>query len=234
MSTAVSDPILSFPGVGKTFIKPSGDLLRVIDDVNFSLHRNHFTALVGPSGCGKSTLLEMAVGLDSPTEGEIVYKGQPVRGLTKDIGYVTQQANLLPWFTLRQNVEFPLVLRDTPKNERADKVAHYLQLAGLTGFEDHYPYQLSGGMQKRASIVRTLIYSPTVILMDEPFGSLDAQTKMLMQDDLLRLWQDQRQTILFITHDLTEAVVLADDVVLLSNQPTRVKATIPIDLARPR
>jgi ABC-type nitrate/sulfonate/bicarbonate transport system ATPase subunit len=131
-------------------------------------------------------------------------------------------------------VEFPLVLQRKPKIERIEKVHHYLELAGLTGFEDHYPYQLSGGMQKRGSIVRTLIYAPRVVLMDEPFGSLDAQTKMLMHSDLLRLWQEQHQTVLFVTHDLQEAVTLADNIILLSRQPTHIKATVEVKLARPR
>ncbi|MGH8134286.1 MAG: ABC transporter ATP-binding protein, partial [Steroidobacteraceae bacterium] len=150
------------------------------------------------------------------------------------IGYVTQEAKLFPWFTLAQNVEFPLKVRGVAAAERAARVQAALRLAGLEGFDRHYPHQISGGMQKRGSIVRTLIYEPEVVLMDEPFGALDAQTRMVMQHELLALWQRQRTSILFITHDLTEAVVMADRVVLLGRQPTRVKSTIEVPIPRPR
>ncbi|HWM38232.1 MAG TPA: ABC transporter ATP-binding protein, partial [Streptomyces sp.] len=190
--------------------------------------------IVGPSGCGKSTLLQMATGLDAPSSGAVRYRGDDVSGARSEIGYITQKANLFPWMTLAKNVELPLIVRDVTQEKRRELVARYLELAGLTGFENHYPHQLSGGMQKRASIVRTLIYSPPVVLLDEPFGSLDAQTRMQMHGDLLRLWEQQEQTVVFVTHDLQEAVTLADHIVLLSRQPTVVKAEVPIGLDRPR
>ena len=236
-----SQPLLSFDGIAQSFSSPKGKgkgkgrgQLDVLRDLSFEVRANQFTAIVGPSGCGKSTLLRLAAGLDRPSAGTVKFEDQKVMGVNPDVGFITQQANLFPWFTLEQNVEFPLVVQRRPKAERVERVRHYLDLAGLTGFEDHYPHQLSGGMQKRGSIVRTLIYAPRVVLMDEPFGSLDAQTKMLMHSDLLRLWQEQHQTVLFVTHDLQEAVTLADNIILLSRQPTRIKATIEVKLPRPR
>lgn len=228
-------PLLSFENISQSFVSPKGKgRLDVLRDMTFSVRTNQFTAIVGPSGCGKSTLLRLAAGLDRPSGGSVRFEGHEVSGVNSEVGFITQQANLFPWFTLAQNVGFPLVVQRRPKAERDEKVRHYLDLAGLSGFDDHYPHQLSGGMQKRASIVRTLIYAPRVVLMDEPFGSLDAQTKMLMHNDLLRLWQEQHQTVLFVTHDLQEAVTLADNVILLSRQPTHIKATVDVDLPRPR
>lgn len=226
--------VFEFQNVGMDFVNSAGERRQVLDNISFSLEQNQFTVLIGPSGCGKTTLLQLASGLLQPTFGAVVCRSQLVRGLQKEIGYVTQDANLFPWYTLQRNVELPLILRGVPAAERRDRVRDFLAFAGLSGFENHYPYQLSGGMQKRASIVRTLIYAPSVVLMDEPFGSLDAQTKMIMQDYLLRLWAEHRTTVLFITHDLNEAVVLADNVIVLSSQPTRVKEDKQILLGRPR
>jgi NitT/TauT family transport system ATP-binding protein len=231
---ATSSAALEFSGVGKSFQTRLGEQREVLGDISFSVMPNQFTVLVGPSGCGKTTLLQIATGLDAPTRGEVRCMGDRLTGLSPQIGYVTQQANLFPWYTLRQNVELPLVLRSVPTGERDDVVREYLELAGLTGFEDNYPHQLSGGMQKRASILRTLIYAPPIVLMDEPFGSLDAQTRMVMQDYLLGLWTKRKSTVLFVTHDLTEAVVLADNVVLLTHQPTTIKQDVPVNVARPR
>jgi NitT/TauT family transport system ATP-binding protein len=230
----VSSPVLEFAGVHKHYPTPAGGVLRVLENLSFAVYPDRVTALVGPSGCGKTTLLQLIAGLIRPTQGQVRFRGQPITGVNQQIGYVTQQANLFPWYTLRQNVEFPLVVRGVPPAERAAKVAQYLEQVGLAGFEDHYPHQLSGGMQKRAAIVRTLIYSPDVVLMDEPFASLDAQTRMLMHDDLLRLWQQHRKTIFFVTHDLVEALVLADNILLLSKRPTRIKEDFAVPIPRPR
>lgn len=226
--------VLELDDVRKSFTSPSGDSLTVLDGVSVRLVENQFTVLVGPSGCGKTTLLEVAVGLSEPTSGEVRCFGQSLTQLRKDVGYITQQANLFPWYTLRENVELPLQLRGVDKAERKERADRFIEIAGLTGFEDHYPHQLSGGMQKRTSIIRTLIYDPQVVLMDEPFGALDAQTRMIMQDYLLTMWAETRATVFFVTHDLQEAVILADNVVLLTGQPTKVKTDIAIDLARPR
>ena len=228
-------PALQFDAIVQEFRPPSGNgSRRILDGISFDVHPGQFTAVVGPSGCGKSTLLNLAAGLLFPTAGVVRQKGAAIRSVSRTIGFVPQQAQLLPWKTLRQNVELPLALRQVPAEERASRVSEIVAAVGLEGFEEHYPHQLSGGMQKRVAIARTLVYRPEIVLMDEPFGSLDAQTRRVMQDDLQALWRRQRTTIVFVTHDLTEAVVLADNVVLLSRQPTRLKANVAIDLERPR
>ena len=163
-----------------------------------------------------------------------VLLGEPVAGINTAVGYVTQDSNLYPWMTLRQNVEFPLEIRGVPARERRERADEYIAMVGLEGFEGHYPYQLSGGMQKRGSIIRTMIYDPSVILMDEPFGPLDAQTRMVLQAELLRISRLKQQTILFITHDLTEAIALSDVVVVMSARPGRIKQVFDIPLAHPR
>ena len=228
-------PVLDFDRIIHDFPRPQGGgRLRVLDGVSLEMRRRQFTAVVGPSGCGKSTLLQMAAGFLRPTGGTVRQQGMPVTALNRAVGLVPQQAQLLPWKTLRENVALPLLLRQVAAGERARRVAETIAAVGLAGFEEHYPYQLSGGMQKRASIARTLVYAPDVVLMDEPFGALDAQTRMVMQNDLQSLWLQQGSTILFVTHDLTEAILLADNVVLLSRSPTRVKADVAIALPRPR
>ena len=208
--------------------------LRVIDKIDFAVEQGRFTAIVGPSGCGKSTLLQMAAGLLAPTTGTVRQNGRRIEGLNRSIGLVPQQAKLLPWKTLIENIELPLLLAHVDPGERESRGRDIIAAVGLEGFENHYPHQLSGGMQKRASIARTLIYRPELILMDEPFGALDAQTRMLMQDDLQRLWSREGATIVFVTHDLTEAILLADNVIVLSRRPASVKADLAIHLPRPR
>lgn len=200
--------------------------------LDIGLHE--FTSVVGPSGCGKTTLLRLCAGLEPTTEGVTLYRGTPVDGINTDVGYVTQDSNLYPWMSLRQNVEFPLVIRGVAPAERRERVDAFINMVGLEGFEDHYPYQLSGGMQKRGSIIRTMVYDPRVILMDEPFGPLDAQTRMVLQSDLLRIAELRKQTILFITHDLTEAIALSDKVVVMSARPGVIKQVFDIPLSRPR
>lgn len=203
-------------------------------DVNLRIPEGRFVSLVGPSGCGKSTLLNMIAGLVRPTDGAVWYKGRPLTGVNTDVGYITQDDNLLPWRTLQQNVELPLEFRGVPPAERRERAARYIARVGLAGFEHHYPHELSGGMRKRASLIRTLVYEPSVLLMDEPFGALDAQTRVLMQDELLRLWEGSGKTIVFVTHDLVEAIALSDEVVLFSRSPGTVKRVYPVPLRRPR
>ena len=229
------DVMLHFEGITQDFPDPSGaGALHVIDGVDFEVERGQFCSIIGPSGCGKSTLLHMAAGLLRPTAGVVRQGGRAIQTVNRRIGLVPQQAQLLPWKTLFENVELPLLLQGVAVGDRQWRVREIIAAVGLTGFERHYPHQLSGGMQKRASIARTLVYAPELVLMDEPFGALDAQTRMLMQDDLQRLWATARSTILFITHDLTEAILLADNVVVLSRRPARIKAILRIDLPRPR
>ena len=230
-----ADPetVIEYDAVTKRFLSHDS-LVTALDDVSLSVRANEFTSVVGPSGCGKTTLLRLAAGLEGVTEGVTLFRGVPVDGINTKAGYVTQDSNLYPWMTLRQNVEFPLEIQGVPAGERRDKADEFINMVGLTGFENHWPYQLSGGMQKRGSIIRTMVYDPSVILMDEPFGPLDAQTRMILQNDLLRIWGEKHQTILFITHDLTEAIAMSDRVVVMSARPGRIKQVFDIPLARPR
>jgi len=238
--TAVADAdsvVIAFDAVSKAFVLPRGhdqQELLALDRVSFTIRKNEFTTVVGPSGCGKSTLLRLVAGLTPPSGGRTIYKGHDVTALNTDVGVVTQDSNLFPWLTMLENVEFPLQLRGIGAGERRERSREWISLVGLTGFEHHYPYQLSGGMQKRAAIIRTMIYEPDVILMDEPFGPLDAQTRMLLQHDLLNIWQRDKKTILFITHDLVEAIALSDTVVLMTKRPGQVKDVFHVTLPRPR
>jgi NitT/TauT family transport system ATP-binding protein len=231
----MNDAVLSFDDIRQDFPSPGASAaIRVIDGISFAVGSGQFVAVIGPSGCGKSTLLQMAAGLLAPTGGMVRHRGRAVDAINREVGFVPQQAQLFPWKTLEQNVELPLLLRGVGGPERRRRVALALDAVGLTGFERYFPSQLSGGMQKRGSIARTLVYRPDVILMDEPFGALDAQTRMVMQDDLQMLSRDAGATVLFVTHDITEAVLLADHVAILSQRPSRLLADIPIDLPRPR
>ncbi|MBI2882222.1 MAG: ABC transporter ATP-binding protein [Candidatus Tectomicrobia bacterium] len=226
-------PAIRFDRVTKVFESENNRVL-AIQEASFSVRENEFTSIVGPSGCGKTTLLRMCAGLTFPTSGAVRYRDWSVNRVNNRIGYVTQDSNLYPWLTLIENVEFPLAVRGIPKEERRRKAAEFLEMFGLTGFERAYPRQLSGGMQKRASIIRTLIYDPEVVLMDEPFGPLDAQTRLVLQNELQQIWQQTHKTVLFITHDLVEAIALSDTVVLMTKRPGRVKGIFPIPLERPR
>jgi NitT/TauT family transport system ATP-binding protein len=179
-------------------------------------------------------LLNLIVGLMRSSMGRIVFRGQPIDGISTKIGYVTQKDNLLPWRTLMENVEIALEIRAIEKSARRAQAQDLIDQVGLSGFEDHYPHELSGGMRQRANIIRTLIYDPELILMDEPFGPLDAQTRIVLQDQLLKLWYASKKTIVFITHDLIEAITLADRVVLMSARPGRIKSIEEIAIPRPR
>ncbi|MVZ99725.1 ATP-binding cassette domain-containing protein [Actinomadura sp. LD22] len=205
-----------------------------IEDVSLRVGRGRFVAVIGPSGCGKSTILNLAAGLLAPTAGEVHFAGEPVSGVNSAAAYVTQQANLLPWLSVRANIGLALKFRKVPKDERDARIDHWVKLVGLTGFEDHYPRELSGGMQKRVSIARALIYDPSIVLMDEPFGPLDAITRLKLQQDLLNLWEEQNGTLVFVTHDLNEALYLADEVVVMSSGPGTVRRVLEVPFERPR
>ncbi len=205
-----------------------------IDDFTLSVQEREFLTIVGPSGCGKSTLLNLIVGLMPLSSGRILFRNRPVNSINPKIGYVTQRDNLLPWRTLLQNVEIALEIRGVPVEQRRQKAEALIARVGLGGFEDHYPHELSGGMRQRANIIRTLIYDPELILMDEPFGPLDAQTRLILQSQLLDLWQGARKTIVFITHDLVEAIALADRLVVMTSRPGRVKQVADVPIPRPR
>jgi len=198
------------------------------------VRQGEFLAVVGPSGCGKSTLLNMAAGLLAPTFGQVFYRGAPVHSPNTDVGYLTQRDTLLPWRTVEDNVAIALELRGESRADRHGTAHAWLDRVGLTGFEKSYPAQLSGGMRRRACLARTLAYEPETILMDEPFGALDAQLRLVMHDELLKLWTGTRKTVVFVTHDLAEALTLADRVAVFSPRPGRIRAIETVDLPRPR
>jgi NitT/TauT family transport system ATP-binding protein len=208
--------------------------VRALDGVTFDVPAGQITTVVGPSGCGKTTLLRLVAGLTKPSSGTVLYNGKAVAGLNTDVGFITQDSNLFPWLTALENVEFPLALQGVARSERRDRALEWLQLVGLTGFENNYPSELSGGMQKRVSIARTLIYEPEVVLMDEPFGALDAQTRMTLHHELLQIWDKHAKTVIFITHDLVESITLSDHIIVLTKRPGRVSASYEVPLRRPR
>lgn len=230
-----SQPIIELHDVSRRFTSDRSDVV-ALADANLTIAPGEFVTVVGPSGCGKSTILNIIVGLLDPTTGTRLYKGKPFDGVNRDIGYVTQADNLFPWRTVLGNVEFGLELRGIgTKAERRERAMELLKRVGLDGFAGHFRHELSGGMRQRVNIVRTLAYDPAVLLLDEPFGPLDAQTRLQLQDLLLKLWQERAgTTVVFITHDLTEAIALADRVVVMSARPGRIVEVVPVDLPRPR
>lgn len=223
-----------FDHVYKAFVARGSEPVLALRDVTFQARPGEFVSLVGPSGCGKSTCLNLLAGLDSPSDGTVAHDGDPVHGVNTSVGYITQEDNLLPWRSLRGNVELSMELRGVPRRERRDRAQEFIELVGLAGFEGHYPHQLSGGMRKRAGIIRTLVYDSGVVLMDEPFGPLDAQTRVILQAELLRLWERSRPTVLFVTHDLVEAIALSDRILVFTGNPGTIKRDYRVDLPRPR
>ena len=229
-----SEPIIQVQNVSKIFHSQHQDEMTALKDFTLNISKGEFVTIVGPSGCGKSTLIRLIAGLISVTNGNILLQDRKVEGLNTQVGYVPQESKLFPWLTLEENVGFGLECRDYSEEERQHRIRHYIELAGLTGFEKHYPAELSGGMAKRASIIRSLAYDPLVILMDEPFGPLDAQTRMILQDELLKIWEKMQQTIIFVTHDLVEAVALADRVVIMTHRPGQIMDIVQVPMDRPR
>jgi NitT/TauT family transport system ATP-binding protein len=227
---------VGFEHVYKAFVSRGrrGEPVLALQDVAFEARAGEFVSLVGPSGCGKSTCLNLIAGLDTPSDGTVSHHGTPVCGVNTRVGYITQDDNLLPWRSLRGNVELSLELQAVPRAERRARAQEFIDLVGLRGFEDHYPHELSGGMRKRAGIVRTLVYDNDVVLMDEPFGPLDAQTRVILQAELLKLWHRSRPTVLFVTHDLVEAIALSDRILVFTATPGRVKREYTVDIPRPR
>ena len=218
-------------GVSKTFgIKTTGSAERflALDEVSFSVEAGEFLALVGPSGCGKSTLLDLLGGLSKPSSGRILLDGKAISGPGLDRGIIFQQYALFPWRTALENVEFGLEAKRLPKKQRRDVALSHLELVGLSGFENRLPHELSGGMKQRVAIARSLAYDPEVLLMDEPFAALDAQTREALQDELLRIWEKSRKTILFITHGIDEAVYLGQRVAVMTSRPGRIKRIVEI------
>jgi NitT/TauT family transport system ATP-binding protein len=220
--------------VEQRFTPPNRPAFNALEAVGLEIGPTEFCSIVGPSGCGKSTVLNMVAGFLQPTSGRIEALGKTVQAVNTEVGYVTQDSNLLPWLTTAKNIELPLKIRGFAKAEREELVRHWIGVVGLEGFESSYPHQLSGGMQKRCAIARTLVYDPEVLLLDEPFGALDAITKTVLQGVLLDLWESKRRSVLFVTHDLNEAITLSDRVVVMTKRPGTVKAIVDIDLPRPR
>ena len=234
---------ITIRSVSRTFLSPNGEKIEALKDINLDVEDafsptgrdiGEFRVLLGPSGCGKSTLLRMVAGLDRPDTGEILVNGQPVEGPSKDRGMVFQKYTSLPWLTVEQNIGYGLKINGVPAKEREETVGRLLKAVGLTEFASVYPETLSGGMQQRVAIARTLALRPSVILMDEPFGALDAQTRSEMQQLLLQIWDETACTILFVTHDVEEAVYLADRIFIMSSHPGTIVEDVQVPFDRPR
>lgn len=229
-AAVTTQPRLSFEGVRKDFAVRGEGTLTALADLTLDVAPGELITVVGPSGCGKSTLLDLVAGLSTPTSGRILLDGRPVTGPGLDRGIVFQQYALLPWRSAQRNVELGLEARRLPRAERTRIAREHLALVGLTGFEDRYPHELSGGMKQRVAIARSLAFDPEVLLMDEPFAALDAQTRESLQDELLRIWRATGKTIVFITHGIEEAVYLGQRVVVLTPRPGRVQTVLDVDL----
>jgi NitT/TauT family transport system ATP-binding protein len=226
-------PKLRLDNVTKQFpIRGQKAAFTAVDGISIDVADGEFLVLVGPSGCGKSTLLDLLGGLTTPTAGQILLDGRPITGPGLDRGIVFQQYALLPWRTARKNIEFGLEAKGLPAAERRVRAEHYLELVGLQGFADRYPHELSGGMKQRVAIARSLAFDPEVLLMDEPFAALDAQTRESLQDELLRIWEATGKTILFITHGIDEAIYLGQRVAVLTSRPGRIKRVVEVDIDR--
>ncbi|MFI5341219.1 MAG: ABC transporter ATP-binding protein [Candidatus Methylomirabilales bacterium] len=228
-------PKLEVRNVSKSFHRPNGELMPVVQDLSLGVVNLEFLALVGPSGCGKSTLLRLIDGLIPCDAGAILLDGHDMTGTPgHGRGMVFQTFDLLPWRTALENVEFGLEVKGMAKAERREISRHYVQLVGLEGFEDAFPHQLSGGMQQRVGIARAFAIHPEVLLMDEPFGALDVQTRDILQDELLQIWEQEQKTVLFVTHGIEEAIYLADRIIVFSPRPARVVREIRVPFGRPR
>ncbi|HEY0936991.1 MAG TPA: ABC transporter ATP-binding protein [Trebonia sp.] len=225
---------IELSGVTKRFATPGGATFTALRDVTMTVEPGEFCAVVGPSGCGKSTTLTMVAGLDRPSEGTVTVGGTPVAGIGRGTSFMFQTDALLPWKTVLGNVALGPLFRGVPRKTAHTDARDWLRMVGLTGFENHHPHQLSGGMRKRVALAAALINEPSILLMDEPFGALDVQTKAIMANELLTLWDQSRPSVIFVTHDLEEAIALADQVVVLTAAPGTVKDVFRIDLPRPR
>ena len=224
---------VSIQGIEKKYNTRKGEVV-ALNGVNFDIKENEFICVIGPSGCGKSTLLNIIAGLLEPTAGQILVDGKPIQGTVTDRRVVFQQYALFPWLTVKKNVEFGLKLKGLSKDECDSIAMKYLKMVELEKFADSYPKELSGGMKQRVAIARAYAMNPEVLLMDEPFGALDAQTRTQLQTELLKAWQEENKTCFFVTHDIEEAIVLATRVVIMSARPGRIKEVVDIDIPYPR
>jgi NitT/TauT family transport system ATP-binding protein len=220
--------------VNLTFRPPNRRPVRALHDFHIEVREGEFLSIVGPSGCGKSTFLNVLLGLIKPDSGDIRLRGKPIAGPGQDRAMVFQEFGLLPWRTVQNNIELGLELKGVPAEKRRERSRHFIDMVGLAGFEAHYPHELSGGMKQRVGLARALATDPDVLLMDEPFAALDAQTRDLMQVELLRIWQEARKTVLFVTHQIDEAIYLSDRVMVMTRRPGQAKRIFDIDLPRPR
>lgn len=225
---------IALSGVFRSYANSQGSFTPALQNIDLEIEQGEFVCIVGPSGCGKSTLLHLLAGLDRPTTGEITVDGSPVNGPGTDRILLFQELGLFPWLTVRQNVEFGLKMAGVSKAERIDRARVFLRMVHLSHFEDHYIHQLSGGMKQRVALARSLALGPKILLMDEPFAALDAQTRDMLHDELERIWKETSPTIVFVTHNVREAVRLGDRVLLMSFRPGRIKKQYQINLRRPR
>ena len=232
--TQIPPPAISLRSATKTFATRDGQPFTALTDVTFDVAAGEFVTVVGPTGCGKSTTLSLVSGLEAATSGTVHVHGAPVQGIPDGVGYMFQADAVLPWKSVLDNVALGLRYRKVAKAEAHEQARDWIGRVGLAGFEDRYPHQLSGGMRKRVAMAQSLIGEPSLLLLDEPFGALDVQTRELMQDELLDLWSGTGAAVVFVTHDLTEAISLADRVVVMTAGPATVKDIVPIDLPRPR
>jgi NitT/TauT family transport system ATP-binding protein len=226
--------MLRVEGISKTFTASDGGSVRALDDASLEVREGEFVSIIGPSGCGKSTLFQIIGGLLPADRGNVLVNGQATSGSHHDIGMVFQEESTFPWRNVLDNVCLPLELAGIPRAEREAKARHFIKLVGLDGFERKFPDELSGGMRQRTAIARTLAFEPRILLMDEPFASLDEQTRILLGDKILHIWRELKQTTLLITHNITEAVQLSDRVVVMTYRPGRIKRVVEIGLPRPR
>ncbi len=224
---------LEIRNINKTFGRDD-KAVTALQDVNMEVDKGRFAVVVGPSGCGKSTLLNIVAGLESASEGQALMNGEPITSPGAERGMVFQSYTLFPWLTVRKNVEFGLRIKGVSPAQRAETARRYLKLVGLEEFENALPKELSGGMKQRVAIARVLANKPEIMLMDEPFGALDAQTRLLLQDLLLEVWRQEKATVMFITHDIDEAILLADDIFIMSRRPGCIVHRIEVPIARPR
>ena len=225
---------VSIQAVSRIFEGHKGQRTQALLPVDFEVRDNDFVTILGPSGCGKSTLLRIVAGLDHATSGRVLLDGVSVEGPGADRGMVFQSYTLFPWLTIEQNIRFGLRERGMPEAQQKERAAYFIAKVGLRGFEQHFPKQLSGGMQQRTAIARALANDPKILLMDEPFGALDNQTRVLMQELLLGIWEAERKTVLFVTHDIDEAIFMANRVAVFSARPGRIKTELAVDLPHPR
>jgi NitT/TauT family transport system ATP-binding protein len=229
---AGAPPAVAVRDLWVTFAGPAGEGVRVLERITVEVRRGEFVCFVGPSGCGKTTLLNVIGGFVAATRGKVLVEGEPVRGPDPRRIFIFQEGGIFPWLSVRDNVGFGLSLKSRAERQRI--VSHYIDMVGLTGFERSYPRELSGGMRQRVEIARALAADPEVIYMDEPFGALDFFTRLKMRADLLRIWQQERKTVLFVTHEIDEAIQLADRVVVFGRRPATIQLVVAIDLPRPR